>query len=180
MNTDGTSFHTCKECHKTESLWNHTTTDHREGEQLEDRRSVGASSCNCGDGTDQRVQSLMFMMMTMNFSEKRDSCSYQNTRRHAPKLCTKLHRVKSKNAALLHPREQQTICPYLINLTYFCQCTLKLLFNAQIWTVKRWRVTLTDSDVEKYGSSGEQRAHFFGLWNIKAQWLLYVPPSLAL
>ena len=28
-----------------------------------DRRSVGASSCNSGDGTDQRVQSLMFMMM---------------------------------------------------------------------------------------------------------------------
>ena len=63
MNTDGTGFHTCKECHKTESLWNHTTTDHKEGEQLEDRRSVVASSCNSGDGTDQRVQSLMFMMM---------------------------------------------------------------------------------------------------------------------
>ena len=58
-----TGFHTCKECHKTEFLWNHTTTDHKEGEQLEDRRNVGASSCNCGDGTDQRVQSLMFMMM---------------------------------------------------------------------------------------------------------------------
>ena len=62
MNNDGTGFHTCKECHKTESLWNHTTTDHMEGEQLEDRRSVGASSCNCGDGKDQRVRSLMFMM----------------------------------------------------------------------------------------------------------------------
>ena len=35
----------------------------KEGEQLEDRRSVGASSCNSGDGTDQRVQSLMFMMI---------------------------------------------------------------------------------------------------------------------
>jgi len=42
-----------------------TTTDHKEGEQLKDRRSVGASSCNSGDGTDQRVQSLMFMMMIM-------------------------------------------------------------------------------------------------------------------
>ena len=63
MNTDGTGFHTCKECHKTESLWNHITTDHKEGEQLEDLRSVGSSSCNCGDGTDQRIQSLMFMMM---------------------------------------------------------------------------------------------------------------------
>ena len=63
MNTDGTDFHTYKECHKTESLWNQTTTDHKEGEQLEDQRTVGASSCNSGDGTDQRVQSLMFMMM---------------------------------------------------------------------------------------------------------------------
>jgi len=65
MNTDGTGFHSCKECHQTESLSNHTTTDQREGEQLEDRRSVGANSCNCGDGMDQRVQSLMFMMMMM-------------------------------------------------------------------------------------------------------------------
>ena len=63
MNTHGTGFHTCKECHKTESLWNHTTTDHKEGEQLEDRRSFGASSCNSGDGTDQSVQSLMFMII---------------------------------------------------------------------------------------------------------------------
>ena len=47
-------------------LWNHTTTDHQEVEQLEDRRSVGASSCSSGEGTDQRVQSLMFMMMTNN------------------------------------------------------------------------------------------------------------------
>jgi hypothetical protein len=42
---------------------NHTTTDHKEGEQLEDRRNVGESSCNCGDGTDQRLQSFVFMMM---------------------------------------------------------------------------------------------------------------------
>jgi len=69
MNTDGTGFYTCKECHETESLWNSTTTDHKEGEQLEDRRSVGASSCNSGDGTDQRVQSLMFMMMTKRWFE---------------------------------------------------------------------------------------------------------------
>ena len=64
-NTDGTGFHTCKECHKTESLWNHTTADHNEGERLEDRRSVGASNCNSGVGPDQRVQSLMFMLMMM-------------------------------------------------------------------------------------------------------------------
>jgi len=69
MNTDGTGFHTYKECHKTEYLWNHTTTDHKEGEQLEDRRSVGASSCNSGDGTDQRVQSFMFMMLSLAYQK---------------------------------------------------------------------------------------------------------------
>jgi len=63
MNIDGTGFYTCKECHKTESLLNNNTTDHKEGEQLGDRRSVGESSCNFGDGTDQRVQYSMFMMM---------------------------------------------------------------------------------------------------------------------
>jgi len=50
----------------TDILDNDTTTDHKAGgEQLEDRRSFGACSCNSGDGTDQRVQSLMFMMMMM-------------------------------------------------------------------------------------------------------------------
>jgi hypothetical protein len=65
MNTDGAGFNTCKQCHKTESLSNRTTADHKEEEQLEDRRNVGESSFNFGDGTDQRVQSLMFMMMMM-------------------------------------------------------------------------------------------------------------------
>ena len=65
LNTDRIGFFTCKECYKTKSLWNHTTTHHKQGEQLEDRKSVGASSCNSGDGTGQRVQSLMFMMMMM-------------------------------------------------------------------------------------------------------------------
>jgi len=59
-------LYTCKECHKAESLRNHTTTDHREGEQLEDRRNVGESSYS-GDEMDQKVQSLMFMMMMMFF-----------------------------------------------------------------------------------------------------------------
>ena len=45
--------------------FDHTTTDHKEGEQLEDRRNVGENTCNFGDGTDQRVQSLMLMMMMM-------------------------------------------------------------------------------------------------------------------
>ena len=53
MNTNWTGIYTCKECHKTESRWSHTTTDHKEGEQLEDRRNVGENSCNSGDGTDQ-------------------------------------------------------------------------------------------------------------------------------
>jgi len=75
MNTDGTGFHTCRECHKIESLWNHTTADHKEGEQLEDWRSVGASSCNSGDGMDQRIQSLMFMMMMMMKIKTHISCS---------------------------------------------------------------------------------------------------------
>jgi len=52
MNTDWTDVYTCKECQKTESRWNHTTTDHKEGEQMEDRRIVGENICNCGDGTD--------------------------------------------------------------------------------------------------------------------------------
>ena len=30
-----------------------TTTDHKEGEQLEARRNVGENSCSSGDGTDQ-------------------------------------------------------------------------------------------------------------------------------
>ena len=51
--TDWTGIYTRKECHKTESRWNHTTTDHKEGEQLEDRRNVGENSSNSGDGTDQ-------------------------------------------------------------------------------------------------------------------------------
>ena len=42
-------------------------TNHKEEEQLEDQRNVGENSCNSGDGTDQRVQSLMFItMMTFN------------------------------------------------------------------------------------------------------------------
>jgi len=76
MNTDGTGFHTCKECHKTGSISNHTTTDHKEGEQLEDRRSVGESRFKFGDGTDRRVQSLMFMMMMMMMFRALDILSF--------------------------------------------------------------------------------------------------------
>ena len=38
---------------------------------MEDRGNVGESSCNFGDGTDQRVQSLIFMMMMMTMSDMR-------------------------------------------------------------------------------------------------------------
>jgi hypothetical protein len=43
-------------------LWINTT-DNKEGQQLENRRNFGESSCNFRDGTDQKVQSLMFVMM---------------------------------------------------------------------------------------------------------------------
>jgi hypothetical protein len=69
MNIEGTDFYTCKECHKTESLRNHTATAHREREQLGDRRNVGENSCNCGDGTGQMAQPMMFMMMMMMISK---------------------------------------------------------------------------------------------------------------
>ena len=89
MNTDGTGFSTCKECHKPESLWNHTTTDNKEGEKLEDRRNVGESSCNCGDGTDQRVQSFMFMMMMMMITINVHRSSRKSTR-YSCQISTKL------------------------------------------------------------------------------------------
>ena len=41
-------LNTCKECHITESRWNYTTRDHKEGEQLEDRRNFffsNATTC---------------------------------------------------------------------------------------------------------------------------------------
>ena len=63
MNTEGTGFYTCKECHTTESLSKHTTTIHKEREQSGDQRNVGENTCNSGDGTGQMAQPLMFMMM---------------------------------------------------------------------------------------------------------------------
>jgi len=65
MNTEGTGFYTCKECHTTESLSKHTTIIHKERQQSGDRRNVGKESCNSGDGTGQMAQPLMFMMMMM-------------------------------------------------------------------------------------------------------------------
>jgi hypothetical protein len=34
---------------------------------MEDQRNAGENSCNSGDGTDQRVQTLMFMMMILPY-----------------------------------------------------------------------------------------------------------------
>jgi hypothetical protein len=63
MNTEGTGFYTCKECHKTESLYNYFTTAHKEREQLGDRRNDGESKCNSGDGTGQMAKPWMFMII---------------------------------------------------------------------------------------------------------------------
>jgi len=49
-----------------------------EGEQLEDRRNVGESSCNSGDGTDHTVQSLMFMMMMMMMMTRLGTFNYRD------------------------------------------------------------------------------------------------------
>jgi len=47
-----------------------TTTDHKEVEQLKDQRNVAEISCNFGGGKDQRVESLMFMMMMIMTRKK--------------------------------------------------------------------------------------------------------------
>jgi hypothetical protein len=57
--------YTSKECHKTESFQNHTVTAHKERERLGDRRNVGESSGNSGDGPGQMAQPLMFIMIMM-------------------------------------------------------------------------------------------------------------------
>jgi hypothetical protein len=70
MNKEGTGFYTCKECHKTEFLQNHTATVHREREQLGDQRNVGENSCNSGDGTGQMTQLLKFMMVMIDIYQR--------------------------------------------------------------------------------------------------------------
>jgi hypothetical protein len=65
MYIEETGFYASKECHKTESLRNHTATAHNERERLGDRRNAGENSCNSGDGTGQMAQPLMFMIMMM-------------------------------------------------------------------------------------------------------------------
>ena len=65
MNTDWTGIYTGKECHKTESRWNYTTTDHKEGEKLEDQRDVDEKFVTLETERIKLVQSLMFMMVVM-------------------------------------------------------------------------------------------------------------------
>jgi hypothetical protein len=78
----------------------------QDGEQLEDRRNVGESSCNSVDGTDQRVQSLMFMMMLMmmmmgiiNHSIAHEETTTENV--HSFKLNVKLKWLKTTSMSLL-------------------------------------------------------------------------------
>ena len=82
MNTEGTGFYTCKECHTTKSLSKHTTIIHKEREQLGDQRNVGESSCNSGDRKGQMAQPLMFMMM-MKYLLHRDTGVYIGSKSHS-------------------------------------------------------------------------------------------------
>jgi hypothetical protein len=63
---------------------------------LEDRRNVGGSSCFSGDGTDQRVQSLMFMMMI--FVKMEVSCIVWES----DMVYSLLYRHQGSNVARLH------------------------------------------------------------------------------
>ena len=130
MNTDGTGFSTCKECHKTESLWNHTTTDHKEVEQLEDRRNVGKSSCNFGDGMDQRVHSLMFIMMIFFETPGIRFKTFQ--------LIPRARRISFR--CILNfsscPERVQQICLWLY-LPVFVQCSFSTTHAISTWVHKK-------------------------------------------
>ena len=58
---------------KPNSSKNPTTTDRKEEDQLDDLKNVGESNYNPGVGTDQRVQSLVFMMMISLQNESFDN-----------------------------------------------------------------------------------------------------------
>jgi hypothetical protein len=76
MYIEGTGFYIFKECHKTESLQNYTATAHKERERLGDRRNVGESSCNSGDGTGQMAQPVIFMIMIFCLTTKQKDSPY--------------------------------------------------------------------------------------------------------
>jgi len=78
---------------------------------LEDRRNAGESSCNFGDGTDQRVQSLVFMMMIKKY-----------VKRYA--LTVLLHNTK-KCLMKLIPRSFQEFSQNFIQYYRYCVLTEK-------------------------------------------------------
>ena len=77
-----TGFHNWKKCHKTESFWNRATTDHREGEQLEDRRNAGVSAVTLGtDGIKGSnpwclLLLLLLLLLKMWYSQTGHRCQY--------------------------------------------------------------------------------------------------------
>jgi len=93
----------------------HTTTDHKEGEQLGDRRN-GESSCKFGDGTNQRAQSLMLMVMMMiytGYPQKMVPISKVNN-----KLISHLTRAQRTPSAAATVRVSHAL------ITTFNMCTL--------------------------------------------------------
>ena len=69
---------------------------------MEDRTNIAECSCNFGDGTDQMVQSLMFMMMIMVMILIDCERKFKNNMA-AVRLCAKLlfqisHKVHHKKA----------------------------------------------------------------------------------
>jgi len=74
---------------------------------LENRRSIGVSSCNCGDGTDQRVQSLKFMMVVMMMMMMMMVIeSYETLRRFNLKNITDVS--EDRNTGMLYPDDEGT------------------------------------------------------------------------
>ena len=130
MNTDGTGFYTCKECHQTESLWNHITTDHKEEERLEHRRKVGENSCNSGDGTVQKVQSLM-----CNDDDDDDDDVRDVTRYH---YMTFLTRVKIK-AFMFFGYDCMRCCRWiLMYVTYAIFGCRRILFSGKVFRLRHY------------------------------------------
>jgi len=65
MNTDGTGFTLAKNATKPNPFEVVPLQTTGKEYNWKTEEAMAPSSCNSGDGTDQRVQSLMFMMMMM-------------------------------------------------------------------------------------------------------------------
>jgi hypothetical protein len=87
---------------------------------LEDLRNVGESSCNSGDGTDQRVQSLMFMMMMMMMSVP-DIITF-----HCDKMLFLLKRSWAENSFCPPPL---TRISYTVALCYILLLTVLFIYG---------------------------------------------------